>query len=336
MKKRKKIFFQKKKEKKKAPRSAAGPLNMQGANDGQARRPKHDQARLIHTAVGPCIFKEAATFAGLFDFFRWKREHKKKSSRFILMKTYLRMNPDTDKKISLFQEKWVKLYLRLNGYFTTGFIVHSLDKGDVETEVDIMGIRFPFNEQLERKVANSAYLHIPDNIDIIIGEVKMRKTALQFNEPIRIHDNREENWRKMLKWIGLFNADEVEMLIPYLVALVQTNEKSTPDEFLNHTHEGRYGKITLRPMLFAPDRPEPRPNQPRYVHGQEMMDFIWQCLNPEELREHCATDYSVDVWGDFMDIVQLLKTRHKDKVGPCTMDDLYKELVTVEASTEKK
>lgn len=66
------------------------------------------------------------------------------------------MTLDRDKQISLFQEKLVKLFLRLNGYFTTGFIVQSAGRG-VETEVDIIDIRFPFNQQTEREIPNFSF-----------------------------------------------------------------------------------------------------------------------------------------------------------------------------------
>lgn len=75
-------------------------------------------------------------------------------------------------------------------------------------------------------------MQIPDCIDIIIGEVKMRKAALKFNDPIRVHANRGENWDKILKWIGLFDEDEVCELSPFVTNLVKTKEKNVPDDVL--------------------------------------------------------------------------------------------------------
>jgi hypothetical protein len=239
------------------------------------------------------------------------------------------MNPNRDKRISLFQERFVKLYLRLNGYFTTGFIVQSENRG-IETEVDIIAIRFPYNEQTEREVKNSGYLQIPpDAIDIVIGEAKMRTRTLQFNDPIRNDPNRDENWRKMLKWIGLFSEDEVHHLIPQLIDVIQTKNNHTLQEFPYVVHGGKFGTVILRPIFFAPDRRAPGRNQLRYVHGEEMVGFIWKCLNPEAQRKYCNTNYSVDVWGEYMDIVDYFKKRHKAKLEICAMDDLYEEFVPI-------
>lgn len=237
------------------------------------------------------------------------------------------MNPDRDKRISLFQEKLVKLYLRLNGYFTTGFIVQSTTKGEVETEVDIISIRFPFNQQTEREIQNSEYLQIPNAIDIIIGEVKMRQASLKMNDPLRVDANRDENLQKILMWLGLFDEGEVKLLIPKLVDCVQTQQNYTPNNFSQVEHTGRYGPIVLRPILFAPDRKEPGRNQIRYVYGNEIVEFIWKCFNPDALRKYCATDYSVDAWGEFTDIAYYFKQRHKDQQGICTMNDLYEHFV---------
>lgn len=43
------------------------------------------------------------------------------------------------------QETLVSLYLRLNGYFVSGFIVHAVY--GVETELDVLAVRFPRHEE---------------------------------------------------------------------------------------------------------------------------------------------------------------------------------------------
>ena len=52
----------------------------------------------------------------------------------------------TDKEKSTIQEQLATLYLRLNGYFTTGYIIHT-SKNDIEGELDIIGVRFPYHKQ---------------------------------------------------------------------------------------------------------------------------------------------------------------------------------------------
>ena len=70
------------------------------------------------------------------------------------------------------QEQLVRLFLRLNGYLTSGLIIHSSQKGNNKTELDIVAVRFPNHKQIDRRVECSKYMDYPtDSIDIIIGEV---------------------------------------------------------------------------------------------------------------------------------------------------------------------
>jgi hypothetical protein len=83
--------------------------------------------------------------------------------------------------LSGFQELLASLYLRLNGYITSSFIVHAPTNN--YTEVDILGVRFRHNAEPEREVTPSEYIQIPDTaIDIVICEVKGRDIQLQFTE----------------------------------------------------------------------------------------------------------------------------------------------------------
>jgi hypothetical protein len=50
------------------------------------------------------------------------------------------------------QEAVVALYLRLNGYFTTGFIVQSSTPGRVTTELDVLAVRLPHNAEPDRMI----------------------------------------------------------------------------------------------------------------------------------------------------------------------------------------
>ncbi|MEE9214556.1 MAG: hypothetical protein V3U54_07140 [Thermodesulfobacteriota bacterium] len=82
---------------------------------------------------------------------------------------------------STLQEKLAALYLRLNGYFVSGFIVHAPieyqnaagETRRVKTELDILAVRFPFNREPERVVLPSTYIDVSNShIDNVIGEVK--------------------------------------------------------------------------------------------------------------------------------------------------------------------
>jgi hypothetical protein len=47
------------------------------------------------------------------------------------------------------QETLVSLYLRLNGYFVSGFIVHA--QTGAKTEMDVLAVRFPNQRESSRR-----------------------------------------------------------------------------------------------------------------------------------------------------------------------------------------
>ena len=70
--------------------------------------------------------------------------------------------------------EWLSLwYLRLNGYFTLpNFIAHG--RGGPLTEVDVLGVRFPYSEEAEFE--DDAALRIPNQgTDIVFAEAKTRQ-----------------------------------------------------------------------------------------------------------------------------------------------------------------
>ncbi len=134
---------------------------------------------------------------------------------------------------SRLQEILASLYLRLNGYVTSGLIIHSGESGNVSSELDILGVRFQNHSQADRQVSSSDYLQIPSEsfIDIIIGEVKggSRKNSLQFNLSIRQSQTVRQ---KLLKWIGVFENDELEDLTTKLENAIATKEVNTSKDGL--------------------------------------------------------------------------------------------------------
>ncbi len=64
-------------------------------------------------------------------------------------------------------------------------------------------------------------------------------------------------------------------------------------------------------------------NQPRFVYGQEMIDYIWKCFCPAEPREQCATRYDFNLWGIYQPIVCYFKDRHQAGQNQGNMQDIY-------------
>ena len=232
------------------------------------------------------------------------------------------------KEKSLFQERLVGLFLRLNGYFQTGLISHSENWGDVGTDVDRVGIRFPNHSQPERCVDCFPKLMIPnDSIDLIIAEVKNK--VLAFNDTLKLEENRASvNWRQILSWIGIFEVAEIEHLIPNLIGLVEKDGSTMNKEFYGIIHHNdKYGKISIRPILFAIENTEELKDK-LWINKDDIIQYIWECFCPAENRCDCSTRYDFSLWGsEYLDIVKVFKDRHKAGIDKPKLEDLYSMVI---------
>jgi DNA-binding CsgD family transcriptional regulator len=219
------------------------------------------------------------------------------------------------------QEDLVRLFLRLNGYFATGLIIHSPILGDNKTELDIIGVRFPFHSQVDRTVECCTYLQIPDNtIDIIIGEVKSGEQRLQFNPGLR---QDRATIEKLIDWIGAVEPAEKNRVIDEVAIAMIPQEKNTPDRFREIRTTNSVGAISIRPIVFSLDRDRPGKNQPRFVFGQLILDYIWECFRPQDIRSTCSTIYDFQMWGhSLMPIVEYFKNESKNNAG--NMEEYYR------------
>ena len=221
------------------------------------------------------------------------------------------------------QETLVSLYLRLNGYFVSGFIVHApgIDSAGNRTQVDALAIRLPYNSEPEREVMPSEYLQIPTGTtDIALCEVKGGHEALQFNQGLRGPDA----IRSVLRWIGAFEEKEMERLLEPVREILTPRDPDTPEAF--RTVRSADDRYQLRAILFAPDRPEPRKNQTRYVGGTEIVEFINKCLRAQATRQHCATRYDFGLWGGLYEpIIRLAKGADHH----VTLAEIYDALLNV-------
>lgn len=234
-----------------------------------------------------------------------------------------------DTKIkSQFQERLVNLFLRLNGYLQSGYIPHSEKWGNAGTDVDRIGIRFPNHSQEEREILCYKNLDIPnESIDIILAEVK--NNSLEFNDTItKIERRAEKNWAQILYWIGLFDDEQIQQLIPEMIAITGKHGRIENETYPNYIHENRYGKITIRPILFSIETDKAKTDKKKWINGEEMILFIWDCFCPEIRRDECSTRYPFTLWGDeFADIVEYIKGRHKEGIGIGTLEEMYNELL---------
>ena len=225
---------------------------------------------------------------------------------------------------SIIQERLVGLYLRLNGYFQTGYIPHSSKLGQIGTDYDRFAIRFPKHSQPEREIKNCPFLKIPYNtIDMILAEVKNSK--LEFNKTIKSGGSRAfENWEQLLRWSGMFDINEIDDLVPILISIVDQDGKKDRDDFNYATHKNNFGVVTIRPILFSFESQRNETDSKIWINGEDLISFIWDCLCPSKMRLDCSTSYPIMAWGfEYSDIVKFFKDRHKKKLDRPTTMDLY-------------
>ncbi len=231
----------------------------------------------------------------------------------------------TSKEKSNIQENLVKLYLRLNGYFTTGFIIHSSDN-KINSEIDNISIRFPNHNQSDTEHNSSEYLGFSKNIDIIISEVKSKGVKLQFNKSL-YEKNCIQNWYKLLSWIGVFKSSQIETISDEIIRLIKPVQNSKLKDFrVIEDIKTDFGLVNLRAILFSPEKISNNSSD-KIINWTEINDFIWLCLCPNEKRINCGTNYDLTAWGtEFEYIVEVYKSRKDEQNKLKNIEELYAEI----------
>jgi hypothetical protein len=221
------------------------------------------------------------------------------------------------KKRSQLQENLLSLYLRLNGYFVTGFIAHSPEWGRNRTEIDALAVRHPYNSEPERITQPSPHLQIStEYIDLLICEVKSKGQPLQFNSPLRESPLALES---VLRWTGLFHEGEVSHLASQIQSLIIPS--NMPKQDISFVIAPR--DIRIRPILCSPERWEKHDNQPYFISGSEIFKYLSACLSPATRRQSCSTRYDFKAWGE---VYEPIVKYFKDKKEKGTMQELYQHL----------
>jgi hypothetical protein len=207
------------------------------------------------------------------------------------------------------------LYLRLNGYFTTGLILHSPEWGESQGEIDCLAIRHPYHSQADRDLGMNDFLNGQKEItDLILCEVKSDPNQLHLNESIRTEP---KALRAMLQWAGILCGEQVEAVVCQLQPLLREDVAAHPARI-----GVREGPVRVRALLSCP--PLAGPVWDRWIlTGDEILRYADPCFNPAEPRASCSTRYNFQQWGyPFTPIVQWLKERPH----PMTLEALYDQL----------
>lgn len=211
------------------------------------------------------------------------------------------------------QELVTRLYLRMNGFFTSGFIVHSPEWGKNRTEIDTLGVRFRYSCEPERGVDPDPFLENSSALtDLVICEVKSKRRPLQFNNSLIEDDKRIAS---VLRWAGLFTEDEVMDLAPS----VREALKSPKGKIIPCVEAPRESRV--RGFLCCPDRTDNNEASPWFIGENVVFNYLWTCFCPDAPRPRCSTRYDFTLWGEFQTIVTYFKGRTGQ--GPGTFSDLY-------------
>lgn len=215
-------------------------------------------------------------------------------------------------------EALATLYLRLNGYFATGLILHSPAWGESRTEVDCVAIRHPKHSQPERGVDCSKFLAITrDEVDILICEVKSVPERPTFNEALRTD---VEAISALVRWVGVFGEERVASVAQRLQPLLQSGV--SVDAARGGVVEGEY---RVRPLLCCAPCTEVQCTNQWCLVGTEIFRFIDECFNPSIKRDSCSTRYNFLQWGYALTpLVEYFK--NVAGVGTSNLADLYKHL----------
>ncbi len=208
------------------------------------------------------------------------------------------------------------LYLRLNGYFASGFIAHAPD-GNL-TELDVLAVRFPKHKEPEREIQPCTHLHpSKDRVDVLIGEVKGGEKNPKFNAKFR---ERPEAVKKVLNRIGAFSDEEIDDFVPKIMAMANPETLRKADDFPVLPVGSSLAQIRL--VLFAPDQRRDSKKKGPVIYGDDMLNYSWECLHPSAPRVECAVDYDRKLWGhQFNDLVAYFKDWRRQRPG--TIKDVY-------------
>lgn len=214
------------------------------------------------------------------------------------------------------QETLFSLYLRLNGYFVTGFIVHA-SLGN-RTEMDALAVRFPHQQEPEREIGHSPALSISGTLlDFLVCEVKGGTGNANFNVSFR---EDTDAIASVLRRFGAFTDDEISSLIPTVRDVLRPEEIRKSQEY--PTIDIPRINSRLRFLLVAPDQKRSTDGQKPYIYGDDMISYIWECFRPQVQRQSCGVRYNWNLWGEqYTKLVKYFKD--KDRQDPGDIESVY-------------
>ena len=140
----------------------------------------------------------------------------------------------------------------------------------------------------------------------------MAKKRIQFNRNLRTR----ENLTRVIGWIGRYDANQTEEIVSNLIPKITPQQVNSPGSFIEI--ETPYD-ARIRAIIFHLGYSSPDKNQSHFIGFEEIMNFIWQCLRPEDQRSECQTIYDFGLWGSLYEpIVRYFKDKQRQEPGTPT------------------
>lgn len=203
-------------------------------------------------------------------------------------------------------ENLARLYLRLKGFLVSNLIIHSERQGDSKSELDIVAIKMPFHSQEYRWVKVEDFLRSSDNrIEILIADVKnySKIEDVEFNKGLR---KDQGSIKQLIDWIGIYKTVDQDLINKFEKYLNLHRIKKW-DDFAEFDEDLEVGKFRFKFTFFCPAIPEWNGGRFKYIHGEEMINFIWECLNESTRIETCSRRYDFGGWNELEKYIRLFK-----------------------------
>jgi hypothetical protein len=210
------------------------------------------------------------------------------------------------------------LYLRLNGYFTTGLIVHSPEWGKNYTEIDCLAVHHPNHIQPDRGIEPSPFLALRnDRIDLLICEVKSIPDEVAFNERLWSDPVVVE---RILQWAGIISNHDIPRVVEQLRQVLREGLKAISAKDGVLTKDTRVRGLLCCPAATIAELPHGW-----CLLGPEILRYANECLNPTVKRETCSTRYDFILWGSCLNPIVAYFKSLEPGTSP-SLEELYRHL----------
>ncbi len=205
-------------------------------------------------------------------------------------------------------ESLARLYLRLKGFLVSNLILHSEQQGNLKSELDIVAMRMPYHNQDYREVNVSDYLDCSNSrIEILIADVKNSHelNSVKFNNGLRKDD---QSIKQLITWLGVYKTIDSELINKFKNCLNLHRLKDLKD-FAEFEENLEFGKFKFKFTFFCPSLEPWNKRGFKYVHGDELITFAWECLNETTKPEKCSRRYDFTAWNELEFYVKFFKEK---------------------------